>query len=122
MKPRQRGNPHPASGGSGIPPRHVCGRQGRGVRLFHIPPALPSPGRSAMRMIGVCVSLALLLGAATVSSDEPKVVNTEPAHLQPVTPKEALAKIKVPEGFRVTLFAGEPDICQPIAMAVDHRG
>lgn len=73
-------------------------------------------------MIGVCVSLALLLGAATVSADEPKVVNTEPAHLQPVTPKEALAKIKVPEGFRVTLFAGEPDICQPIAMAVDHRG
>ena len=28
----------------------------------------------------------------------------------------------VPPGFRVTLFAGEPDIVQPIAFAIDDRG
>jgi putative membrane-bound dehydrogenase-like protein len=28
----------------------------------------------------------------------------------------------VPDGFRVTLFAGEPDVVQPIAMATDERG
>ena len=28
----------------------------------------------------------------------------------------------VPEGFRVTLFAGEPDVVQPIAFAIDDRG
>ena len=28
----------------------------------------------------------------------------------------------VPEGFRVTLAAGEPDVKQPIAMALDDRG
>jgi putative membrane-bound dehydrogenase-like protein len=28
----------------------------------------------------------------------------------------------VPEGFRVTLAAGEPDVMQPIAMAIDDRG
>ena len=28
----------------------------------------------------------------------------------------------VPEGFHVTLFAGEPEIKQPIAMAIDDRG
>ena len=28
----------------------------------------------------------------------------------------------VPAGFKVTLFAGEPDVVQPIAMAIDDRG
>jgi putative membrane-bound dehydrogenase-like protein len=28
----------------------------------------------------------------------------------------------LPEGFRVTLFAGEPDVAQPIALALDDRG
>src|SRR5437879_10242895 len=28
----------------------------------------------------------------------------------------------VPEGFTVSLFAGEPDVCQPIAMCLDDRG
>ena len=28
----------------------------------------------------------------------------------------------VPPGFKVTLFAGEPDVVQPIAMAIDDRG
>ncbi|QVL33584.1 c-type cytochrome [Telmatocola sphagniphila] len=30
--------------------------------------------------------------------------------------------MKVPQGFHVTLFAGEPDIVQPIAMCFDDRG
>jgi putative membrane-bound dehydrogenase-like protein len=37
-------------------------------------------------------------------------------------PEEAARRIKVPEGFHVTLFAGEPDVVQPIAMAFDDRG
>jgi hypothetical protein len=28
----------------------------------------------------------------------------------------------VPEGFEVKLFAGEPDVRQPIAMCQDYRG
>ena len=28
----------------------------------------------------------------------------------------------VPEGFKVTLFAGEPDVHQPIALCLDDRG
>ena len=28
----------------------------------------------------------------------------------------------VPAGFKVTLFAGEPDVVQPIAFAIDDRG
>jgi putative membrane-bound dehydrogenase-like protein len=37
-------------------------------------------------------------------------------------PVEAAKAMTVPEGFNVTLFAGEPDVKQPIAMALDDRG
>ncbi|MEQ8787279.1 MAG: c-type cytochrome [Pirellulaceae bacterium] len=37
-------------------------------------------------------------------------------------PEEAAAAMTAPDGFRVTLAAGEPQIHQPIAMAFDHRG
>jgi putative membrane-bound dehydrogenase-like protein len=37
-------------------------------------------------------------------------------------PLEAAKAMTVPEGFRVELVAGEPDVHQPIAMAIDHRG
>jgi len=37
-------------------------------------------------------------------------------------PVQAAAAMKVPQGFRVTLFAGEPDVQQPIAQAIDDRG
>jgi len=39
-----------------------------------------------------------------------------------ITPQESLKLITVPEGFKVTLFAGEPDISQPIAFTFDDRG
>jgi putative membrane-bound dehydrogenase-like protein len=37
-------------------------------------------------------------------------------------PDKAAAAMTVPEGFTVSLFAGEPDVQQPIAMAIDDRG
>ena len=37
-------------------------------------------------------------------------------------PEEAARAMTVPPGFRVTLFAGEPDVVQPIAMTIDDRG
>ncbi len=37
-------------------------------------------------------------------------------------PEEAARAMMVPPGFTVTLFAGEPDVVQPIAMAIDDRG
>lgn len=35
---------------------------------------------------------------------------------------EAASRMKLPEGFTATLFAGEPDVVQPIAFAFDDRG
>ena len=37
-------------------------------------------------------------------------------------PEKAAQVMTVPEGFEVKLFAGEPDIVQPIAMCLDDRG
>ncbi len=37
-------------------------------------------------------------------------------------PEEAARAMTVPPGFHVSLFAGEPDVVQPIAMAIDDRG
>lgn len=40
----------------------------------------------------------------------------------PLPPAEAARTMVVPDGFRVTLFAGEPDVCQPISFCIDDRG
>lgn len=36
--------------------------------------------------------------------------------------KEAANAITMPPGFSASLFAGEPDVIQPISFAIDHRG
>jgi putative membrane-bound dehydrogenase-like protein len=41
---------------------------------------------------------------------------------KPLPPSEAPKQMTVPDGFRVTLFAGEPDVVQPIAFTIDDRG
>jgi putative membrane-bound dehydrogenase-like protein len=40
----------------------------------------------------------------------------------PLPPEEAARTMIVPKGFQVTLFAGEPDVRQPIALSIDDRG
>jgi putative membrane-bound dehydrogenase-like protein len=40
----------------------------------------------------------------------------------PLPPERSAERIKLPEGFRATLFAGEPDVLKPIAMTTDDRG
>lgn len=39
-----------------------------------------------------------------------------------LSPEDAVAKMTLPPGFKATLFAGEPDVMQPIAFAIDDRG
>ncbi|HLY10988.1 MAG TPA: PVC-type heme-binding CxxCH protein [Planctomycetota bacterium] len=64
-------------------------------------------------------------------AEKPKLPNQRPQSA-PVTrdaykyaglpPEEAAKVMTVPDGFHVTLCAGEPDVVQPIAMALDERG
>src|SRR5215471_16208658 len=41
---------------------------------------------------------------------------------RPLPPKDAAKAMTLPPGFEVTLFAGEPDVVQPIAFTFDDRG
>ena len=39
-----------------------------------------------------------------------------------LSPEQAVKEMSLPPGFKATLFAGEPDVKQPIAFAIDDRG
>src|ERR1043166_7107803 len=45
-----------------------------------------------------------------------------PASTPALSPAEAEKKFVVPPGFEVRLFAGEPDVINPVAMTWDERG
>ena len=68
-------------------------------------------------------TLAWLCGFAVHADDLPSsVVNTQNPNDVSLSPQESLARITVPDGFHVTLFAGEPDLRRPIAFDFDDRG
>ncbi len=52
----------------------------------------------------------------------PDAPDTQPAPDGVTTSQDALARLRLPPGFRATLFAAEPDVRQPIAIATDRRG
>lgn len=65
---------------------------------------------------------SLLFLTIPLVGDDYVPTNTQGPGEEPVSPEEAAKLMSVPEGFSVTLFAGEPDVRQPIAMQVDDRG
>src|SRR4051794_39905473 len=80
-------------------------------------------------------ALALLLSMPALAEEPlPSVerLKTSPVlqHLKPnpqngparTAPEQTVAQMYVPEGFRVELVAGEPDLHQPVAFAWDERG
>ena len=82
--------------------------------------SLKAAGMSVRRLL----KISLILFAAVCHGDDlPRgVVDTQnPADVS-LTPAESLARISVPDGFHVSLFAGEPDLRRPIAFDFDDRG
>ncbi len=60
------------------------------------------------------------VGGGSASSSKDKE-----GDVQYLTPKESLAKIKVPDGFELNVFASEemfPDMANPVQMQVDNQG
>ena len=62
------------------------------------------------------------LSASTLAGDFPTPYDTQDPRGGPTTPARALAGLRLPEGFRASVFAAEPDVRQPIAMTFDARG
>ena len=62
--------------------------------------------------------LWLLLAALNLCASEfPTPYNSEPGQMNPVPAIEAAAKMVLPSGFKATVFAAEPEVQNPIAMA-----
>ncbi|MEX2176777.1 MAG: PVC-type heme-binding CxxCH protein [Pirellulaceae bacterium] len=70
------------------------------------------------------VSLALLLltPLGTIAADKliPHAQDKPPGPA--LSPREAIAKMTVPEGFSVELVASEPDLVNPVGMTFDEKG
>jgi len=75
---------------------------------------LSCPGRFP-RLLATALSACCC--AAALSGKEEKTSNAPF-----LTPKEAVAKMDIPEGFEVSIYAAEPDIGEPIAFTFDGRG
>src|SRR5207249_2238748 len=68
------------------------------------------------------------LVSSAVAEDVPNAADQQPKR-QPdfypyagLSPQKAAEVMTVPDGFTVKLFAGEPDVHQPIAFCIDDRG
>jgi putative membrane-bound dehydrogenase-like protein len=88
---------------------------GRAHEVVGMPPeasrSIKNGGRVPMVVTrSVVGALGVLAASLAVASDGPAPLG------------EAAGRMTLPEGFRATLFAGEPDVRQPIAFAIDRRG
>ncbi|HMC28339.1 MAG TPA: hypothetical protein VKM56_11165, partial [Verrucomicrobiae bacterium] len=63
-----------------------------------------------------------LMSLSLCAAEFPTPYNSEPGDGKPMPAIEAAAKMKLPPGFKATVFAAEPDVQNPIAMAWDARG
>jgi putative membrane-bound dehydrogenase-like protein len=75
-----------------------------------------------MRFRALLAAASALSFFGVASADFPEPYSSEPPEAQPPPPDEALAMLRLPAGFTANLFAAEPDVRNPIAMAWDHRG
>ena len=65
------------------------------------------------RSIAFVCGLWLLVSVAVADSPLPR---------DGLSPAEAVKRMQVPPGFRVTVFAAEPELVQPGAFCIDERG
>ena len=79
---------------------------------------------TARSLVSACLSFfpTVSLFFAAAAGEFPAVYNSETNPGEPPSPQQALAAITVPEGFHASVFAAEPDVQNPIAMAWDGRG
>src|SRR5260221_7777140 len=70
-------------------------------------------------------SFALALGLSLVLCPAIRAADATPADVVPfagLSHQDACDKASLPPGFKMHVFAAEPDVRQPIAFCLDHRG
>lgn len=77
---------------------------------------------SSRRLLLLIVALRALGSLSAVAVENfPAPYDSEPRG-QPMSAAEAARSFNMPPGFKVTVFASEPEVRQPIAMTFDPRG
>lgn len=76
---------------------------------------------TASRLIFRPLVALLLLTSPLQADDFPQPFNTEKSPDQPMAATDVVASATLPDGFRLSVFAAEPDVQNPIAIATDHR-
>ncbi len=66
--------------------------------------------------------LLVAFGSVAVADDFPKVIDTEPDRSPVMPADQTAASFKVADGFKISVFAAEPDVRNPIAMTWDAKG
>ncbi len=56
------------------------------------------------------------------ADDFPTPLNSEKSTTSPMIPSEVVKSAKLPDGFKISVFASEPEVQNPIAMTTDERG
>lgn len=64
----------------------------------------------------------LWVAQSLILAETPEPYNSDKTDTRPLAPAEAASQWRWPGGFKVSVFAAEPDVRQPIAMAMDSRG
>lgn len=84
---------------------------------------IPFQIRSSERMGKMPMPLLLLLCAGlSHAADFPEPYDTEKVGDAPMPATEAAKTAELPEGFRLEVFASEPDVRQPIGITFDEKG
>jgi putative membrane-bound dehydrogenase-like protein len=73
------------------------------------------------RKFTITTFLISFLAQGFLWANFPKPTNTQKTDLTLPSPKEAVAGMSLPDGFKINCFASEPMVRQPIAMAFDDR-
>jgi putative membrane-bound dehydrogenase-like protein len=94
--------------------------------MKRIPTAYFTPALVLRFSLGLmCSGMALAQvtsSRAAQSTNFPTPYNTRQTDSHFLKPEDAVKTIQLPAGFKATLFAGEPDVQQPIGMTMDRRG
>lgn len=99
------------------------------LSLLCLRPAVRLPLPPFLAGLTVLASTLLSVPASPAPAEPPAnpatvraPYNSDPTKASPLPADEAARLWRWPEGFTVSVFAAEPDVHQPIAMALDGRG
>lgn len=79
------------------------------------------PTNLSVGLVGTLFCMTLV-ATATQQTSEVKPHGQDSLPGLPLSPQQAISKMKVPEGFSVELVASEPDLVNPVAMTFDEKG